>query len=68
MAHRLDMHRNNTIDNAVVTGVLIGVVMLIVWGTTFVAQAVTGRTVIQQRHEFGLVAAQSPRNQCALRK
>jgi len=52
------MHENNSIVNVVITGALIALVLVAVWGTTFAAQAITGKCVI--RHGYGKVCVAVP--------
>jgi len=49
------MHEHNPIENVLGIGVLIGVVLILLWGTTFAAQAITGKRLIQHGMGFGAV-------------
>jgi hypothetical protein len=42
------MHENNPVLNALGIGFVIGLLMVAVWGTTFTAQAITGRSLARQ--------------------
>ena len=54
--HRLHVHKNSIAD-VLITVVLIGLVLVTVWGTTFAAQAITGRRTIQHGRCWGAVSA-----------
>ena len=57
MDHSERVHENNPILNVLSIAVLIGLVMFVAWGTTYTAQAITGKRLIQQGRGFVPVAA-----------
>ena len=57
LGHPPLMHENNPILNVLSIGLLIGLVLIAVWGTTFAAQAITGKRLTQHGRGFGTVSA-----------